>query len=404
VPDEPKRPTSAPRMAPNAFATSTQLVYLCILSRGFLQKWQKTRSMNQDHQHVGLAGRGSQILPANRFEPLHVEADDSQLAPDESHLRRKVRTEYYPDDSQSVVSENNSPDVPFRYSLNPYRGCAHGCAYCYARPTHEYLGFSAGLDFETRILVKQKAPELFREFLGQSSWRGELITFSGVTDCYQPAERHFQLTRRCLEVAREALQPIAIVTKNALVTRDLDILREMARHRVGAVAISITTLDESLARDMEPRTSTPSARLRAVQELSAAGVPVRVLVAPVIAGLNDSEMPAILQAAAEAGAASASYILLRLPWTVKPVFLEWLERTQPLRKERVLSRIASTRGGKLTDSQFGSRMRGEGEIADQIARTFEVFARRYGLDKVRDESDSSQFRPPRGACGQMRLF
>ena len=208
--------------------------------------------------------------------------------------------EYIDDASQSIVSENQSPDIPFRYSLNPYRGCIHGCAYCYARPTHELLGWNAGLEFETKIVVKRQAPRLFREFLARDSWQVEPIMFSGVTDCYQPAERQFRLTRGCLEVAAECRQPLSIITKNALLLRDLDRLSQMARENLLHVAISITTLDKQLAADMEPRTSTPMARLRTIEQLTAAGVAVHVMVAPIIVGLNDNEVPAILKAAREA--------------------------------------------------------------------------------------------------------
>jgi DNA repair photolyase len=352
------------------------------------------------------AGRGSHINPANRFQKLHVEPDFEHLEHDEEAVEgaERPRTEYLADDAQSIVTENDSPDVPFRYSLNPYRGCSHGCAYCYARPTHEYLGFSAGLDFETRVLVKHRAPELLREFLARPSWRGDPIAMSGVTDCYQPAERHFRLTRRCLEVALDARQPLGIVTKNALVLRDLDLLREMAALGLAHVTLSITSLKQSLSRVMEPRTSAPAARLRAIRELRAAGVPVGVLVAPVIPGLTDSETPAILAAAAEAGAQTAYYQLLRLPLTVQPVFLEWLQRTHPLQAKRVESMIRSTRGGELNCSEFGQRMNGAGQIAEQIAQVFRTFARKHGLDRDLPSPDRAEFRPPRLRSGQMRLF
>jgi DNA repair photolyase len=339
---------------------------------------------------------GSRIDPPNRFEPTRREADLEHLEWDQEYLSgldsRPV--EYVADASASIVSQNDSPDVPFRYSLNPYRGCQHGCAYCYARPTHEYLGFSAGLDFETKIVVKHDAPELLRRFLARRGWQAEEICFSGVTDCYQPAERQFRLTRRCLEVALECRQPVGIVTKNALVLRDLDLLRQMAAMNLLHVNLSVTTLDAELARAMEPRTSIPNARLRAVRMLANAGVPTRVLVAPVIPGLNDTEVPAILEAAAVAGAGGAGYVLLRLPLTVEPVFLEWLGRTQPLRARRVEQHIRATRGGRLSDAQWGRRMKGHGPIAEQIERLFKVFAHKHGLDRGLPPLDSSQFRPP----------
>ena len=350
-------------------------------------------------------GRGSHIQPPNRFARIHVEEDFEHLEHDEDFLGcRSVPTEYFADASKSLISENNSPDVPFRYSINPYRGCSHGCSYCYARPTHEYLGLSAGLDFETKIFVKEQAPKLLKEYLAKEAWIPEPIMLSGVTDCYQPAERQFQLTRQCLEVCKEARQPVSIVTKNALVTRDIDLLGPMAEKQLARVAISVTSLDQSLTRVMEPRTSSPAARLRAIAELAAAGIPTLVMVAPVIPGLNDSEIPKVLEAAREHGAVAASYVLLRLPLTVRPVFLDWLERTQPTKKERIESRIRATREGGLNNSEFGRRMRGSGEIADQIRQTFRVFARRFGLDQPLPALDASQFQRPKPASGQLRLF
>ncbi|WP_417376042.1 PA0069 family radical SAM protein [Gimesia maris] len=347
---------------------------------------------------------GSNLNPPNRFESTYSEPDLEQLEWDDEYLSQSRRIEYIDDNSKSIVTENDSPDLNFRFSVNPYRGCAHGCSYCYARPSHEYLGYNAGLDFETKIMVKQDAPRLFRDFLSRSDWEPELIAFSGITDCYQPAEREFKLTRQCLEVASEANQPIGIVTKNALVVRDLELLTSMARRLLVHVSLSITTLDPQLAREMEPRTSIPAARLRAIRELSAAGVPVKVMVSPIIAGLNDHEVPEILKAAKEAGAMSASYILLRLPLTVKPVFEEWLERTQPARKERVLSRIRQTRDGKLNNSEFGSRQRGTGEIAEQIGCLFNVFCGKLELDRRLPALDYEQFKPPVTGKGQQWLF
>lgn len=351
-------------------------------------------------------GRGSSLQPPNRFETTHREANLDYYDRDPEAVEQLLHpaTEYLPDQSRSVISENDSPDVPFRYSLNPYRGCVHGCAYCYARPTHEYLGYNAGLDFETRIMVKEKAPHLFREFLSRDKWQPESITLSGVTDCYQPAERQYGLTRGCLEVAWEARQPIGIVTKNALVLRDKDILSAMAAVNLVHVNISITTLDRALARTMEPRTSGPEGRLRAVKELSEAGVPVRVLVAPVIPGLNDSEIPAILAEAKRAGARGAGYILVRLPWTVAPVFQEFLTRALPEKAQRIMVRIKATRSGNVNDPRFGSRMKGSGEIADQIGEMFRLFAHRYGLDGGLPKQDCTIFRTPLPRNGQLRLF
>jgi DNA repair photolyase len=317
---------------------------------------------------------------------------------------RVVATEYFPDDSQTIISENDSPDLGFRFSLNPYRGCVHGCSYCYARPYHEFLGLSAGLDFETKVFVKHNAAELLARWLARKGGQGETITFSGVTDCYQPAEREFRITRSCLTVACDCRQPVAIVTKNALVLRDIDILGQMAADQTVRVIISLTTLDQSLARVMEPRTSSPAARLRALAELRAAGVPAQVMLAPIIPGLNDCEIPALLRRAREAGANAASFTLLRLPLSVKPVFLEWLERTQPSKRRRVESLIRATRGGGLNQTAFGQRMRGSGPIAEQIAQTFRVFAAKYQLDRRPPPLNASRVRPPRGVAIQRRLF
>ena len=314
---------------------------------------------------------------------------------------RKI--EYFEDASKSIVSENHSPDISFRYSINPYRGCVHACSYCYARNSHEYLGLNAGLDFETKIFVKHRAAELFRAFLRKPGWSPEPVAFSGVTDCYQPAERDYRLTRQCLEVANQCNLPITIVTKNALVLRDLDILTDMAERNLVHVSISINTLDIELARVMEPRTSIPSARLRAIKELTDRDVPARVMVAPIIPALNDHDVPRVLESAKEAGATDARYTLLRLPLTVEPVFREWLERTQPLRAEKVLERIRGTRDGKLNDSSWGQRMTGSGEIADQIRSMFNVFRKKHGFRDL-PKLVTDAFNPPTPNCGQMSLF
>jgi DNA repair photolyase len=351
-------------------------------------------------------GRGSNLAPPNRFGLPVIEFDGDFLDadPDAVAALERPKTQYLRDDTKSVVTENDSPDIGFRFSLNPYRGCQHGCAYCYARPTHEYLGFNAGIDFETRILVKEKAPELFRAFLSRKAWVPEFITLSGVTDAYQPIERKLGITRRCLEVAAEANQPIGIVTKNALVERDIDILGPMAARDLVHVNVSVTTLDAELARSMEPRTSTPAARLRAVESLAKAGVPVCVLVAPIVPGMNDQEIPAILAAVKAAGARAAGYVILRLPWAVAPVFLDWLDRRDPELRKRVEGRVRAVRGGRLNDPEFGSRMRGRGELSDQIRSLFKLFAKKHGLDGGMPEYDYSRFRPPVGARGQGRLF
>ncbi len=351
-------------------------------------------------------GRGAQTSPTNRFEKIEVEKDWSELDDDEANgrLAEKPETEFLIDRSESIVSENNSPDLNFRYSLNPYRGCEHGCSYCYARPTHEYLGFSAGVDFESKVVVKPDAARLFRKWLSRKAYEVDSIAFSGVTDCYQPAERKFQLTRQCIEVAAECGQPISIVTKNALIKRDLDLLSEMAARRIFRAAISLTSLDKNLAQKMEPRTSTPEGRLKAIESLSEAGIPVMVMVAPIIPGLNDHEVPQILQAAANAGARSAAYVSLRLPFAVKDVFSDWLETHFPDRSEKVLGRVREMRGGNLNTSEFGERMRGRGPIAEQIKATFELFQKKHKLDQLPEPLDKSQFHPPETDPRQKRLF
>jgi DNA repair photolyase len=340
------------------------------------------------------AHRGTGLRLPNRFERLALEPDpDSDLDPAEEP---SPATQFLRDLSVSVISRNDSPDIPFQVSLNPYRGCEHGCIYCYARPTHEYLGFSSGLDFETRILVKERAPELLRAALSARSWVPQWMALSGVTDPYQPIERRLRLTRRCLEVLAEFRQPVGIITKNALVSRDADVLADLARDRAARVSISLTSLDPALRRVLEPRTSPPAARLAAIRALREAGVPVGVMVAPVIPGLNDHEIPSILQAAKEAGAQSAGYTIVRLPYGVKELFQDWLGRHFPDRKEKVLHQIESIRGGRLNDPRFGSRMRGEGVFAEHIARLFAASSSRHGLNVPIPELSTAAFRRPGG--------
>jgi DNA repair photolyase len=344
--------------------------------------------MASDPKNKATRGRGANINPANRFEALHYELED-WCEPDES---KTVRTQFLRDDSQSIISYNNSPDVGFDASINPYRGCEHGCAYCYARPTHEYLGFSAGIDFESRILVKPNAAELLFTELGKRSWKPQHLALSGVTDAYQPIERKLQITRSCLQVLAEFRNPVGIITKNHLVTRDADHLGELARVNAAAVTLSITTLDPKLARILEPRASSPSQRLEAVAVLHQAGIPVGVNVAPIIPGINDHEIPTITAAAAKAGAQFASYTIIRLPLTVAPVFVAWLENHFPERQEKVLGRIRSMRNGKLNNTDFGSRKRGEGPFAQQIDHMFQVSCRRADLNRTRTDLSTAAFR------------
>jgi DNA repair photolyase len=307
-----------------------------------------------------------------------------------------VTTHFFRDAAQSAITFNQSPDIPFRAGVNPYRGCEHGCSYCYARITHEYLGFSAGLDFESRIMVKEDAPELLRRELSSPSWQPQLVAMSGVTDCYQPVERRLQLTRRCLAVFADFRNPVGLITKNHLVTRDIDLLRELAAHRAVEVNISVNSLDYELAARLEPRASSPKHRLAAVEALANAGIPVGVLVAPIIPTLNEPEMVAVLQAAKNAGAQWAGMEILRLPLTVAPIFEKWLETHFPEKKEKVLNRIRALRGGKLNDPRFGSRMRGEGIFAEQIAQMFQIARRRVGIPDEGPELSVANFRRPGG--------
>jgi len=349
-----------------------------------------------------IPGRGPVIHPPNRFEPIQLEPDpewqNTQAAEDATPA---PATKFYLDGTESLLTRHDSPDIGPGWGLNCYRGCEHGCAYCFARPYHEYLGWSSGLDFETKILVKTRAPELLRTELSSARWRPEPIMMSGATDCYQPAERHFKLTRRCLEVLAEFCQPVGIITKNFLVTRDLDVLAELARHQCIVVNVSVTTLDADLAGKLEPRAARPEHRLRAIRLLADAGVPVSVLVAPVVPGLTDHEMPAILDAAAAAGARRAGYIILRLPHAVKDVFLHWLETHAPGRKNRVLARIRELRGGRLNDASFGARLRGEGIFAEQIKQLFTITARRAGLNRAEINLSAAHFRRPGGVQLEM---
>lgn len=342
-----------------------------------------------------IHGRGASWSPANRFEKFHVDLTDEDFVDDDPDAEEKPRraTQYFDDKTKTIVAHNQSPDVGFEVSINPYRGCEHGCIYCFARPTHEYLGFSAGLDFESRIMVKRDAPRLLEAELSSPKWEPQLLMMSGVTDCYQPIERELKITRGCLEVLTKFRNPVAILTKNRLVTRDIDILSELAGHNAVVVNLSITTLDVDLQRILEPRTSIPSARLDAVAQLRAAGIPVGVMVAPVIPGINDHEIPKIVEACGNAGAQFAGHVLLRLPWAVRPLFEHWLDEHFPERKAKVLERLRASRGGKLYDSRWRKRQTGEGIFAEQIANMFEVACRRAGMTE-RPKLSTAAFRRP----------
>lgn len=348
-------------------------------------------------RELPIHGRGVSSNPTNRFERLTLEPNPDDALEDAP----APVTQFYRDESRSVLTRNDSPDVGFNVSVNPYRGCEHGCVYCYARPYHEYLGFSAGLDFETRIMVKEDAPELLRRELMNPRWTPEPIGLCGVTDAYQPVERRLRLTRRCLEVLAEFRNPVTVVTKNRLVTRDADLLGGLAAVGAASVYLAVTTLDSDLAAVMEPRASRPPARLEAIRELSAAGVAVGVLIAPVIPGLTDHELPAILKAAAEAGATFAGYVMLRLPHGLPEMFASWLDQHYPDKKERILGRVRDMRGGTLNDPRFGVRMVGEGVLAEQVRALFRLSCRRQGLRSGGLALSTAAFRRP---GGQMLLF
>lgn len=352
----------------------------------------------EDKDKNPIRGRGASDNPANRFEGRYTDYDLDE----ETGEKPSQDTKLIADDSKQILSENDSPDIPFTYGLNPYRGCEHGCIYCYARPTHEFLGFSAGLDFESRIMVKYDAAEKLRDKFASKSWKPASVTLSGVTDPYQPIERDLEITRDCLKVFAEARNPVGIITKNYLVTRDIDLLQELAQYNAVHVTLSVTTLDRDLARVMEPRTSQPPRRLKAIEKLADNGISVGVNVAPVIPGLTDHEVADILQAARDAGATHAGYTIVRLPHGVKDLFREWLEQHFPDRKEKVLNRIKDIRGGKLNESEFGQRFHGEGEFADQIRNMFKIQTKKLGLNETSLSLSTEYFRRPQK--GQLNLF
>jgi DNA repair photolyase len=364
-------------------------------------------------------GRGAPVNLPNRFEKITTERDEEWNEPDhrsdafvdDGHTPMDIgsygdpapKTQFLRDTSRTIISYNKSPDLGFEVSFNPYRGCEHGCVYCYARPTHEYAGMSAGLDFESKILVKMEAPALLREALMAKSWKPRMFMVSGVTDCYQPVERRLKLTRRCLEVLADFRNPAGVITKNMLITRDIDVLQELARWQCVSVGLSITTLKPELAQTMEPRAAIPQARLDTITALSKAGIPVGVMVAPIIPGLTDHEAPAILKAARDAGAQWAGHVILRLPWGVAPLFEKWLEVHKPESKEKILHRIREVRGGKLYDARWGVRGRGEGRYAEHLADLFRVARRKAGFPEERAENiTTANFRRPGGP--QLEFF
>jgi DNA repair photolyase len=350
------------------------------------------------YDHTLINGRGASGNPVNRFERIKYERDQT----DDDGAGCLIGTEYFKDASRSVISKNDSPDIPFKASLNIYRGCEHGCVYCFARPTHEYIGLSCGLDFESRIFVKQDAPRLLREELAHPRWKPQVIALSSITDCYQPIERKLEITRECLKVLLDFRNPVSVITKNKLITRDIDIFKQMHEYSGIEVNISLTTLDGDLARLMEPRASTPDYRLLAIHELSQAGIPVNVLIAPIVPGLTDHELPSLMMNARKAGAQSAGYIVLRLPYAVKDLFVQWLEDHFPDRKNKVINRIRSLRGGKLYDPTWGKRMSAEGVFADGYRKLFEMAIRKTGLNQKSSGLSVEFFR--NAADTQMHLF
>ncbi|WP_316787272.1 PA0069 family radical SAM protein [Pedobacter frigiditerrae] len=346
-----------------------------------------------------MNGRGAQFNTSNKFLKNSLAKEHPEGIDDWEEPNSK--TTFIIGKSKSVVNKVESPDVGMTYSLNPYQGCEHGCIYCYARNSHEYWGFSAGLDFERKIIVKKDAPELFKKFLEKKGWDATPVSLSGNTDCYQPAERKFRLTRQLLEIALEYKQPITLITKNALILRDLDILQDLAKLKLSAVYVSITSLDEKIRLKLEPRTTTAKQRLKIIEELSKVGLPTGVMAAPMIPGLNDHEMPAILKACANNGCKSAGYTVVRLNGVINQIFEDWLRKNFPDRFDKVWHQIQNCHNGNVNDSRFGTRMRGEGNFAEMIRNTFKLHCRLNGLNVERTELDQTLFKIP---TAQMRLF
>lgn len=346
-------------------------------------------------------GRGARSNASGRFEPVAREEFDDGWGKDEPV---KLKTSVTLETARTIITRNTSPDIGFDRSINPYRGCEHGCVYCFARPTHAYMGLSPGLDFESKLFAKPNAAKLLRSELAKPGYQVRPIAMGTNTDPYQPIERQYQITRQILEVLREFKHPVTITTKSNLVTRDLDILSQMAKLNLARVAVSVTTLERKLARSMEPRAPTPERRLDAIRQLSAAGVPAAVMTAPIIPGLTDHEMETILERAAEAGATAAGYVLLRLPLEIKDLIREWLEASAPNHAKRVISLIRSMHNGKDYDPQWSKRQRGEGPYAQLIARRFNLAVERLKLDQERAPLDTSLFTPPKEEAPQLNLF
>lgn len=350
-----------------------------------------------------IRGRGAQNNPANRFERLHIENFESEELDylKEEETEKKIPTQFFYDQSRSVIARNDSYDVGFEYSFNPYRGCEHGCVYCYARPSHEYLGFSSGTDFESKIMIKKDAPKLLEVEFKKKSYKPDFIMFSGNTDCYQPVERNLKITRETLKVCLKYRNPVSVITKNDLILRDKDILKELADLNLVSVSISVTSLNKNLVRKMEPRTSTPERRLQVIEELAGNNIPAGVNIAPVIPGLNDEEIPRILKEASLRGALFAGHIMLRLPYSVKDLFLQWLKNEFPDRESKIVNKIKEMRDGKLNDYEFGTRFSAKGELAEAIHTLFEMSCRKYGLNKEKIVLRKDLFRR---ANNQIEMF
>ncbi len=345
-----------------------------------------------------MNGRGTSLNPFNRFKPISVYQDENSF----SESGPNPKTEYFSDQSKSILTRNDSPDVGFDFSINPYRGCEQGCIYCYARPTHEYLELSSGLDFETKIFIKYHSAKLLEKELSSQYWKPQPVAMSGITDPYQPIERKLNISRQCLEVFLKFRNPVILITKNDLITRDLDLLKELVEYESAAVYISITTLNPSLSRQLEPRASTPILRLKTIEKLSKNNIPTGVLVAPIIPGLTETEIPEIVKQSAGAGAKTAKYILLRLPHQNKKLFENWLKIFFPDKKNKIINRITNTRGGKLYNSSFKSRMKGQGIFAEQIKAVFSMASKKAGLIENALKVSSKNFNNPQDL--QLKLF
>ncbi|MDX2001213.1 MAG: PA0069 family radical SAM protein [Chitinophagales bacterium] len=354
-------------------------------------------TLNDEYKH----GRGAQYNPSNKFlKNSFVKEHWDGI--DEEEIFRNKQTKFIYEKPKTLVNKVDSPDVGPAYSMNPYQGCEHGCIYCYARNTHEYYGYSAGLDFESRIIVKENAPVLLEQFLRKKNYQPEPIMLSGNTDCYQPIERKMGITRKLLEVLLEFKHPVGIITKNYNVVRDIDLLQELTKLGLVVVNISITSLNNELHNKMEPRTAAPAKRLKAVKALADAGIPVRIMNAPIIPGLNDKEIPEVLKRSSENGALGAGYTMVRLNGAIGPIFHDWIHKAYPLKADKVLNTIGYTHNGKLNDSRFGVRMRGEGNHAEMVAQLFQIARDKYFKDKVVPTLRADLFKPP--PIGQLELF